>query len=148
MIDLVIDEAVQADEATCALVERAIQTALAHRNNTGSVGVLLTSEQEIRRLNREDRNMDRVTDGVSFPAGEAEQIAAPPDGYLGDIAICMARAAEQAQTYGHSLERETAFLAVHGTLHLLGFDHMNESEERIMRGQQKEIMEEMGLTVG
>ena len=148
MIDLVIDEAVQADEATFALVERAIQTALAHRNNTGSVGVLLTSEQEIRRLNREYRNIDRVTDVLSFPAWEGEQIAAPPDGYLGDIAICMARAAEQAQTYGHSLERETAFLAVHGTLHLLGFDHVNESEERIMRGQQKEIMEEMGLTVG
>ena len=148
MIDLMIDEAVQADEATCALVERPIQTAVAHRNNTGSVGVLLTSEQEIRRLNREYRNIDRVTDVLSFPAWEGEQIAAPPDGYLGDIAICMARAAEQAQTYGHSLERETAFLAVHGTLHLLGFDHMNESEERIMRGQQKEIMEEMGLTVG
>ncbi len=148
MIDLVIDETVQADAAACALIERAVKTALAHRNNTGSVGVLLTSEQEIQRLNREFRNIDRVTDVLSFPAWEGEQIAVPPDGYLGDIAICMARAAEQAQTYGHSIEREMAFLAVHGTLHLLGFDHMNEDEERLMRGQQKEIMEEMGLTVG
>ena len=77
----------------------------------------------------------------------SEAIAALPDGYLGDLAVCLSRAAEQAERYGHPLERELAFLAVHGTLHLLGFDHMTAPQEEQMRARQREIMKELGLEI-
>jgi len=147
MIDISIDPAITAAASACVLIESAVDTALAYMQRTGSVGVLLTSEEEIQRLNREFRNTDRVTDVLSFPAWEGESIVVPPDGYLGDIAICMQRAAEQAELYGHSLDRELAFLAVHGSLHLMGYDHMVEAEELEMRGYQTAIMEKMGLKV-
>jgi probable rRNA maturation factor len=90
---------------------------------------LVTDAEEIQQLNASYRNIDRVTDVLTFPAWEGDAILCPPDGYLGDIAICYERAAEQAQEYGHSLERELAFLAVHGALHLLGYDHMKPEDE-------------------
>lgn len=147
MIDIRAEEGLTVPEQSCTWIESAVGTALRHIGCAGSVSVLLTSEAEIRRLNREFRSIDRVTDVLSFPAWEGEAIAAPPDGYLGDIAICTARAAEQAEAYGHSLAREMAFLAVHGSLHLMGYDHMNEADEREMRAQQTEIMKEMGLQI-
>lgn len=147
MIDISAEEGLAVPAQACDWIGRAVEAALAHIGRTGSVGVLLASEREIRRLNREFRGIDRVTDVLSFPAWEGERIAAPPDGYLGDLAICTARAAEQAETYGHSLERELAFLAVHGALHLMGYDHMTGPEELEMRARQSEIMEKMGLKI-
>ena len=128
-------------------IERAVAAALRHLGRRGNVGVLLTSEAEIRRLNRDYRQVDSVTDVLSFPAWEGEAIAASPDGYLGDLAICTARAAQQAETFGHSIERELAFLTVHGTLHLLGYDHIRPDDERQMRALQTEILKEMGLQI-
>lgn len=128
-------------------IERAVAAALRHLGRRGNVGVLLTSEAEIRRLNRDYRQVDSVTDVLSFPAWEGEAIAAPPDGYLGDLAICTARAAQQAETFGHSIERELAFLTVHGTLHLLGYDHIRPDDERQMRALQTGILKEMGLQI-
>ena len=68
------------------------------------------------------------------------------EGAAGDIMICRSRAVEQAAEYGHSLSRELAFLAVHGTLHILGYDHMNEAEEQLMRARQRTILERIGET--
>ena len=65
---------------------------------------------------------------------------------LGDVVICRTRAKEQAETYGHSLLRELSFLAVHGCLHLLGYDHMTEADERVMREKQTEILDRIGVT--
>ena len=79
-------------------------------------------------------------------AVEGAALIGSPDGYLGDIMICRSRAVEQAAEYGHSLSRELAFLAVHGTLHILGYDHMNEAEEQVMRGRQRTILERIGET--
>ena len=131
-------------ETTGALIRRAVETALSKSGATGDVCVLITDAEEIQRLNGSYRNIDRVTDVLTFPAWEGDAILCPPDGYLGDIAICFERAEEQALEYGHSLERELAFLSVHGALHILGYDHMTPEDEAIMMGKQDEILIEMG----
>ena len=127
------------------LIRRAIETALDGEGVRGGVCVLITDAEEIQTLNRTYRSIDRVTDVLTFPAWEGDAILCPPDGYLGDIAICLDRAKEQAEAYGHTLTRELAFLAVHGTLHLLGYDHMEPGDERTMFSRQDAILNEMGI---
>ena len=122
----------------------AASTALLCEGKIGDLTILVVSPARIRALNREFRHQDAVTDVLTFPAGEGESLLSPPDGYLGDIAICLERAQEQAADYGHSLARECGFLAVHGVLHLLSYDHMEPAEEQVMLAHQKKIMEEAG----
>ena len=98
--------------------------------------VFLTKDQ-IQEMNRNYRNIDKVTDVISFPDQE--------DDYIGDIFICLDRAKEQAIDYGHSIEREIGFLAVHGYLHLLGYDHHTEAEEKIMFEKQEAILKQASL---
>lgn len=126
------------------LIRSAVTCALEKNSACGEVCVLITDAEEIQRLNSSYRHIDRVTDVLTFPAWEGDAILCPPDGYLGDIAICFERAQEQAEEYGHSLERELAFLSVHGALHLLGYDHMEPDDERKMLAQQDEILNELG----
>lgn len=114
--------------------------------------------EEIRRLNKELRNIDKVTDVLSFPAldlkvGQAIRLQDYPfevdeEGrlVLGSIAICVERAKEQAIEYGHSFERELHYLLVHGVMHCLGHDHMEENEKAIMREQEEKILSKMGIT--
>ena len=127
-----------------SLIRRVVETALQKEGASGEVCVLVTDAEEIQRLNASYRNIDRVTDVLTFPAWEGDAILCPPDGYLGDIAICFERAEEQAAEYGHSLERELAFLSVHGALHLLGYDHMHSEDEKKMFSKQDEILDELG----
>ena len=140
----IYQEGVAVDEAVRGLIRRAADTAFSMEGARAYMTVLLTTEERIRALNREFRGIDRVTDVLTFPASDPET-GEGPDGYTGDIAICVQRAYDQADEYGHSPEREFAFLTVHGCLHLLGYDHMEPEEEKIMIGRQKEIMKEMGL---
>ena len=126
------------------LIRRAVSQALENNSASGDVCVLITDAEEIQRLNASYRNIDRVTDVLTFPAWEGDAILCPPDGYLGDIAICFEQAEEQAKEYGHSLERELAFLSVHGALHLLGYDHMQPDDEKKMFAKQDEILDELG----
>ena len=146
MIELV-EYGVEVPMDKSSLICDAVSAVLSYENRSGNVTVLLTTEEEIRSLNARFREIDRVTDVLTFPAWEGEALLTPPDGYLGDIAICVRRAEEQAEEYGHSLERELAFLAVHGGLHLLGYDHMVPEEETVMRERQTAILERMGLRV-
>ena len=120
--------------------------------------LILVDEEEIRRLNREVRGVDRVTDVLSFPALEgikgerlsadeyADELDEEDRLYLGSIAICEKRAREQAEEYGHSYARELNYLTVHGVLHCLGYDHETEEEKREMREKEEEIMQRMGLS--
>lgn len=95
------------------------------------VSVTFVSCEDIQKMNRQYRGIDAVTDVLSFPL----------DGpMLGDIVICFDRACSQAREYGNTARREIAFLAVHGTLHLLGYDHMEPADETAMIKLQKEIM--------
>lgn len=114
-------------------------TLLSERTGSFGCSILLTDPSEIRRLNREFRSCDEVTDVLSFPSCEADG-PSEVDGYAGDIAICVERAAKQAQELGHSLQRELAFLALHGALHLHGWDHEDEAEAEQMFALQREIM--------
>ena len=124
-------------------IKRAIGAALTSEGLRGDVCVRVVSEEDIRSLNRDFRQVDAVTDVLTFPEDEGDSLCAPPDCYAGDIAICFARASEQAVRYGHSLLREISFLAVHGALHLAGYDHMNPADEAVMFRRQDEILNEL-----
>lgn len=102
------------------------------------VVITFVNNESIRQLNKKFRQIDRETDVLSFPLDEEDA--------LGDIIISIPRAKEQAQDYGHSFEREMAFLAVHGFLHLLGYDHHSEVEEKEMFSRQEAILTKCGLT--
>ena len=133
-----------------ALVRRAIAEALRYEafDRPAEVSVTFTDNEEIRQLNASWRGIDRATDVLSFPMSD-EESGENRDGdcvLLGDIVISAERAAEQAEEYGHTLARELAFLAVHSTLHLLGYDHERSAEEeKEMFRRQEEILCGMGL---
>lgn len=123
-----------------------------------AIELSFVGEEEIQRLNRELRSIDKVTDVLSFPAldlerGQAIKKAEYPyeideEGrlLLGSIAICIKRAKEQAEEYGHSYERELHYLIVHGIMHCLGYDHMEESDKAQMREQEEKILNKLGIT--
>ena len=105
----------------------------------GGVSLLFTDDEAVRELNNRYRGLDSSTDVLSFPSGEA--------GFLGDIAISVPRAQQQAAEYGHPLAREVAFLTVHAMLHLFGYDHIEEADEAKMRKRQREILKNAGYEV-
>ena len=111
--------------------------------------VTLTDAEKIQTINREHRNIDRPTDVLSFPQYTAEEIDcfdSNDEVILGDIVISAERARAQSIEYGHSYTRELAFLAVHSVLHLLGYDHMTEDEEKVMFSLQNHILDSIGIT--
>ena len=115
----------------------------------GEVSVTLTDNAYIHQLNRQYRQIDRPTDVLSFALNESVEpdIENGPDiDVLGDIILSVERAREQAADYGHSLRREIAFLTVHGMLHLLGYDHMEEADRLEMEKEQRYVMEQLGIS--
>ena len=108
------------------------------------VSVSFTDNEGIQAINRLYREIDAPTDVLSFPMLDFDDM---DNTSIGDIVISLERAEEQAEEFGHSFEREVAFLTVHSTLHLLGYDHINEVDEKDMRARQREIMKKMGLEV-
>lgn len=114
------------------------------------LSVTFVNNERIQEINREYRDKDQPTDVISFAMedmgeGEMEIVGVEMPRMLGDIIISIPRAKEQAEEYGHSFDRELGFLAVHGFLHLLGYDHITEEEEKVMFGKQKEILDAFGL---
>ncbi len=107
--------------------------------------IIFVSAEEIRNINNQYRNIDKVTDVISFALLDNDMSNFNALDELGDIFICLDRAFEQASDYGHSIEREVGFLAVHGYLHLCGYDHMNDSDEKKMIEKQKEILDKAKL---
>ncbi len=125
------------------------------------VNLLLTSNEEIHKLNQEYRQMDRPTDVLSFPQAEYsvpsdfswaeshELDCFDPDSgelFLGDIVVSLDKVKEQAGKYNHGLKREFAFLIAHSMLHLLGYDHMTEEEAAAMEARQSAILDQLGIT--
>lgn len=106
------------------------------------VSVSFVTNEEIKELNKEFRNVDSETDVLSFPMDDEEFEGVI---ILGDIVLSTQRIIEQANDFGHSLEREMAYLTVHSMLHLLGYDHMNGDEKEEMRSREKEIMKELQI---
>ena len=126
------------------LLERAALAVLAHQSTDGDLSIVLTDDEQLHELNREYLGIDAPTDVLSFPASETDPETARR--YLGDILISVPRAAKQAQTAGHTLETEVQLLAVHGTLHLLGYDHAETEEKARMWKAQAEVLERLGLS--
>ena len=137
------------------LIRRAVEATLDFEQygNDCEVSVTFTDNAQIKELNAQFRNINRETDVLSFPLfdyeGESEE---PPvdelTGMLGDVVLSLEQAQKQAKEFGHSFEREAAFLTVHSMLHLLGYDHeTGEEDEADMRRRQTAILERMGLSV-
>ena len=133
------------------LLRRAILETLAYEGvemDAPEVSMTFTDNEGIRELNHMHRGIDRATDVLSFPMFDFEDESEELEGALGDIVISLERAQEQAETFGHSFEREVAFLCVHSMLHLLGYDHeLGEEEDIDMRRRQSEIMTRLGLGI-
>lgn len=113
------------------------------------ISVTFVDMEEIHQLNLDYRGVDSPTDVLSFPQFD-DLNDLPEDGEiaLGDVVICKQKAEEQAKEFGHSFEREIMYLFVHSVLHLLGYDHMDEDEKKIMRRREEEVMTELGITRG
>ena len=108
--------------------------------------IIFIDNKEIRDINREYRNVDRETDVISFALEDNMDVVYDDFRLLGDIYISYEKAIEQAETYNHSVKREVFFLATHGILHLLGYDHMEEEDEKVMFGLQNELLDGYGIT--
>ena len=159
MTEILIEDEQQKEELTDELitaVKRVIEYTLEYEDCDfdAEVSVTFTDDDGIREINREHRDIDRPTDVLSFPMLEfdengnaADDFDTNENGYimLGDIVISLERAKRQAEEYGHSLVRETAFLTAHSMLHLLGYDHVNGvEEEALMFRRQEEILTKLG----
>ena len=133
------------------LIRRCCNAVLTNEQFKGSaeISVTIVDDEAIHELNLKHRGMDKPTDVLSFPLGENGVYDHNPSSgaaLLGDIVISMQRAMEQAEEYGHSLDREVAFLTVHSMLHLLGYDHVNGGLEALrMREKEETVLTQLGL---
>lgn len=107
--------------------------------------VIIVDEEKIHELNHDYRGIDRPTDVITFALEDNEDIVYDDFRLLGDIYICREKIYSQAEEYGHSVLRELSFLTIHGFLHLLGYDHMNEEDEKVMFKRQEEILDGFGI---
>ena len=128
------------------------------------ISLLFVDNEEIRTINKENRSIDRETDVLSFPMLDYEKDKVYKDMYLdydfdetfmdgdelvlGDIVLSLEKALEQSKEYNHSFEREVSYLVVHSVLHLLGYDHMEEEEKKIMRNEEEKILSKMNIVRG
>lgn len=148
-----IDEIEGIDEDARELVQGILTFAAEKEGleNGTELSVTFLGDEAIRQVNREYRGKDQATDVISFAleeVGEGEVPMAAIDDmprHLGDLLISVETAKRQAAEYGHSIHREIGFLALHGFLHLLGYDHMSEADEKVMFGRQNEILTLFGL---
>ena len=118
------------------------------------ISITLTVPDEIQKINNEYRNIDKPTDVLSFPMFQKEELEElmqsdyPVEDVLGDIIISIPKVEEQAVEYGHSFERELAYMVVHGFYHLMGYDHMNDDDKKEMRKKEDEILNKLHITRG
>ncbi|MCY8311465.1 rRNA maturation RNase YbeY [Bacillus spizizenii] len=151
LIDIV-DETGSVSEEMLKEVENLLQFAAEREGvqNQAEVSVTIVTNEDIQQINKEYRGKDTPTDVISFALeeereGEVEIVGAEMPPVLGDIIISADRTREQAEEYNHSFKRELGFLAVHGFLHLLGYDHMTKEEEEEMFTKQKDLLDAYGL---
>ena len=110
------------------------------------LNVVIVDNKKIQEINRDYRDKDAVTDVISFAFEEVKDVKYKNVRFLGEIYISYERCKEQAAEYGHSVKREFCYLGVHGLLHLLGYDHMNEEDKKVMRALEEEILNEYDIT--
>ena len=128
-------------------LDRVIKFACKHlKVNNPMLNIVIVDKERIQEINREYRNKDAVTDVISFAFEEVDDVEYDNIRFLGEIYICYYRCVEQAKEYGHSIKREFCYLAVHGLLHLLGYDHMTEEDKKVMRAEEENILNEYDIT--
>lgn len=141
------------------LIDRVVEKCFEIENldeNKVYVAITLTTPEEIREINKEFRKIDKETDVLSFPIFEKKDIDMlrkngeivdedMPQDVLGDIIISMQKVEEQAKEYGHSVERELAYMVVHGFYHLMGYDHMVEEDKKVMREKEEKVLESLDI---
>ncbi|WP_028399242.1 rRNA maturation RNase YbeY [Ectobacillus panaciterrae] len=145
------DETNEVKEEQIEMIQGLINlTAQMEEVDEAEMSITFVTNERIQELNHQYRGKDQPTDVISFAMedmgeGEVEIIGEESARLLGDIVISIPRTKEQAEEYGHSFARELGFLSVHGFLHLLGYDHMTEEDEKVMFKKQKEILHAYGL---
>lgn len=150
-VNFEIDDGIKLPFGTKRLIKRSVAAALKSEDflENAEINVSFVDAYDIKELNSDYRNVDKVTDVLSFPLGDKGIYDINPENncfMLGDVVICYERALEQAAEFGHSQKREISFLTVHSVLHLLGYDHVNnEQEEQQMIEKQKQIMSVLGI---
>lgn len=137
-------EKVELDKSLYKILKQVVKECLVLEGKSldYEISISFVDNEEIRLLNKEYRNIDKVTDVLSFPLDENIPVPIP---LLGDIVISTEKALEQAKTYGHSFVREVAYLTAHSMLHLLGYDHMEKEEKDVMRSKEKEVMKRLKI---
>lgn len=126
--------------------KKLIRSVFKHVKDDRYFNIIFVDKDTIQQINNDYRGIDRVTDVITFALMEnMDEVFMEAIDELGDVFICIDRAIEQANDYGHSIEREMGFLAVHGYLHLIGYDHMTEDDEKIMFSKQDEILNKAKL---
>lgn len=110
------------------------------------LNIVIVDNKKIQEINKLYRNKDAVTDVISFAFEEVEDFKYDNVRFLGEIYISYERCVSQAEEYGHSIKREFCYLAVHGLLHLLGYDHIEEEDKKVMRALEEEILNEYDIT--
>ena len=148
-----LDETNELSEEEIIKLERLLNFAAEKEEiESGSeVSVTFVNNDRIQEINRQYRDKDQPTDVISFALeemgeGEIEVSGSGMPRILGDIIVSLTKAEEQASEYGHSFSRELGFLVVHGFLHLLGYDHMNQEEKAIMREKEESVMNSINIT--
>ena len=117
------------------------------------ISITLTTPENIQKINKQYRNVDKETDVLSFPMFEKEELEQKiekndfeHEDILGDVVISIPRVYEQAEEYGHSFERELAYMVVHGFYHLMGYDHIKEDDKVLMRAKEEKVLNKLGIT--
>ena len=137
----------QEDIKEIKILKKLIKYALKHENlDNVEFDIIFVENKKIKELNKEYRNIDKPTDVITFALEDYQKVIYDRIRVLGDIYISIEQAKEQAKEYGHSYLRELSFLMIHGFLHLLGYDHVNDEEEKIMFEKQEEILNEYGIS--
>ena len=123
------------------------------QNSKLCMTIILTTPQNIRKINKEYRNIDKETDVLSFPMFEKDELDKKIENndfeyedVLGDIVISIEKVKEQAEEYGHSFERELSYMLVHGFYHLMGYDHIKEEDKKVMRPKEEKILKSLEIT--
>jgi len=142
-IEKIVDEEIKELETIEKLLNFVVEK---EKLNNCVFNIIITDNEYIHKINKEYRGIDRPTDVISFALEDNTDFIEPEFRVLGDIYISLDKVKEQASLYEHSFLRELAFLTIHGLLHLLGYDHMNEEDEKVMFSKQDEILNEFGIT--
>lgn len=142
-----VDETKEYDKIVGQVIEKCFEEENLLNKNL-YVNIVLTTAEQIKNINKEHRGIDKETDVLSFPmfeVNEIENINSETEDVLGDVVISLEQIKKQAKEYGHTLERELAYMLVHSFYHLMGYDHMKEEDKKIMRAKEDIILEKLNI---